>query len=252
MSTAAIYKLIKPELLDRAEDSAGYINFLEDDPESTGPGQDLMLLKPVTQIYERWWRPVLGRASKGVFGPSMADEQRIARLLLALKPGDNVLDVACGTGKFSRNFATIVEPNGIAVGLDVSKPMLERAVRESEKQDIDNLGFVRANASDLPFKKGAFDAVCCFAAIHLFPDPMKTLDEITQVLAPDGRIAIFTGVKSKTKPLQKIESEVGRISGFYMFEQSELPDALAGRGFIDVRQKLSGVTQFVGGRLPSK
>ncbi len=252
MSVKAINKLIQPKMLDRTDDSDGYVNFLKDDPDSTGPGQDLMLLKPVTQIYERWWRPVLGRAAKGVFGPSMADELRIARLLLALKNGDNVLDVACGTGKFSRNFATIVSPNGLAVGLDVSKPMLERAVKESEEKGFDNLGFVRASALDLPFKKGAFDAVCCFAAIHLFPDPMKTLDEITRVLAPDGRIALFTGVKSKTKPLQKIESEAGRISGFHMFEQSELSDALESRGFTDVKQKLSGVTQFVGGRLPRK
>ena len=59
-------------------------------------------------------------------------------------------------------------------------------------------------------------------------------------------------MKSKTTPLQKIESEVGRMSGFYMFEQSEIPDALASRGFTDVRQKLAGVTQFVGGRLPGR
>ena len=253
MSTATrkdLAELIEPGLLDQASNSAGYINFLEDDPNSTGPSQDLMLFKPLTLIYERWWRPVLGRVAKGAFGPSMADEHNIARLLLALKPGDRVLDIACGTGKFSRNFASVVGPKGFAAGLDVSRPMLERAVKENEKEGHDNLAFVRASASELPFKKQSFDAVCCFAALHLFPEPMKTLDEIVNVLAPEGRIALLIGVKSNTQPLRAVESRAGNISGLSMFDQSEIPDALASRGFTDIRQRLAGAAQFIGGRLP--
>ena len=74
------------------------------------------------EIYERWWRPGLGRVAKGVFGPGMADEKRIARLLLGLMPGDGVLDVACGTGNFTREFAPSPSaPTGLVVGL-TSRP----------------------------------------------------------------------------------------------------------------------------------
>ena len=45
-------------------------------------------------------------------GPGMNDEHRIARLLLGLSPGDGVLDVACGTGNFTRDFARSVGPDG--------------------------------------------------------------------------------------------------------------------------------------------
>ena len=44
-------------------------------------------------------------------GPRMADEHRIARLLLGLSPGDGVLDVACGPGNFTRDFARVVGPD---------------------------------------------------------------------------------------------------------------------------------------------
>ena len=60
-----------------------------------------MLSGPVPRVYERWWRPALGRVAKGLLGPGMADERRIARLLLGLAPGDGVLDVACGTGNLA-------------------------------------------------------------------------------------------------------------------------------------------------------
>ena len=74
----------------------------------------------------------------------MADEKRIARLLMGLGPGDGVLDVACGPGNFTRDFARAVGDEGLAVGVDASRPMLERAVRETRTSGIDNLAFVHA------------------------------------------------------------------------------------------------------------
>ena len=81
---------------------------------------------PVSRIYERWWRPGLGRVAKGLTGPGMAEEKRIARLLMGLGPGDGVLDVACGPGNFTRDFARTVGDEGLAIGVDGSRPMLRR------------------------------------------------------------------------------------------------------------------------------
>src|SRR3982750_2489710 len=72
----------------------GYLVLLgSDDHSSPGLAQNFMLSSVLPQIYERWWRPALGRVAKGAFGPGMNEEKRIARLLLALSPGDGVLDV---------------------------------------------------------------------------------------------------------------------------------------------------------------
>src|SRR5919205_2302289 len=105
-----------------------------------------MLSSVVPQIYERWWRPALGRAAKGVFGPGMNEEKRIARLLLALSRGDGVLDVGCGTGNFTRDFARSVGQDGLVVGLDVSETMLTRAVHDTRNAGHDNVAYVRGDA----------------------------------------------------------------------------------------------------------
>ena len=231
--------------------AAGFLDLIGDSaPESTGPAQDLMVGGLVPAIYERWWRPALGRVAKGVLGPGMADEHRIARLLLGLSPGDGVLDVACGTGNFTRDFARSVGPDGLVVGIDVSETMLTRAVGDTAAALLSNrAAYVRGDASELPFLESSFDAVCCFAALHLFADPMRALDRMTAVLTPGGRVAIFTSVRGRSAPLRTFESVAGARSGMRMFERDEVVAALRSRGYEDIQQRITGLTQFVGGRL---
>jgi ubiquinone/menaquinone biosynthesis C-methylase UbiE len=243
-------------LLDPAARAAGrtaeggYLDLLGGDaPESTGRAQNLMLTGVVPRVYERWWRPALGRVAKGALGPGMADERRIARLLLGLTPGDGVLDVACGTGNFTRDFARSVGGDGLVVGIDVSETMLTRAVADTLKAGLGNVAYVRGDAQELPFREAAFDGVCCFAALHLFADPMRALDRMAAVLTPGGRIAIFTSVRGRSFPLRAIDAAVQPLSGMRMFERTEVLDALSERGFTDLRQRSTGMTQFVGGRL---
>jgi SAM-dependent methyltransferase len=218
-------------------------------PRSTGPAQNLMLSGVVPRVYERWWRPALGRVAKGVLGPGMHEEHRIARLLLGLGTGDGVLDVACGTGNFTRDFARAVGPDGLVVGIDVSETMLARAVADTRRSGIGQAAYVRGDAQELPFRDQSFDAVCCFAALHLFADPLRALDRMTSVLTPGGRVAIFTSCRGRSRPLRTIDGAMGRGSGMRMFEQHEVVDALRERGFAEVRQRIAGLTQFVGGRL---
>lgn len=241
--------LLRPEERERAKVSAGYLDlFGAEAIESPGLVQNFMLSGALPRIYERWWRPALGRAAKGVFGPGMGDEKRIARLLLALSPGDGVLDVGCGTGNFTRDFARSVGPDGLVVGLDVSQTMLARAVRDTDEAGFEQAAYVRGDAQDTPFLDQSFDAVCCFAALNLFADPFAALDSFARVLTPGGRLAIFTSVRGRSAPLRTVESVIQARSGMNMFERDELVNALAERGFSDVRQRLTGMTQFVGGR----
>ena len=108
---------------------------------SSRPGctQDLMVSRLVPAIYERYWRPALGQVAKGLTGPGMAEEVRIARLLLGLGEGDAVLDVACGPGNFSREFARAVGADGLVAGIDASRTMLERGAEENRRAGVGNL-----------------------------------------------------------------------------------------------------------------
>jgi len=235
---------------DGAREVDGYLDLLGSaEHDSPGLAQNFMLSSVVPRVYERWWRPALGRVAKGAFGPGMDDEKRIARLLLALSPGDGVLDVGCGTGNFTREFARSVGPDGLVVGLDVSQTMLARAVRDTDDAGLEHVAYVRGDAAGAPFLDASFDAVCCFAALNLFADPYAALDSFTRVLTPGGRLAIFTSVRGRSLPLRTFERVMQAQSGMNMFERDELVDALVERGFTAVRQQLTGMTQFVGGRL---
>jgi SAM-dependent methyltransferase len=231
-------------------DETGYIDLLEAELESTGWTQDLMLTRAVPAIYERWWRPALARVFKGVTGPGMAEEIRIARLLLGLGEAETVLDVACGPGNFSREFARVVGPEGLVVGIDASQTMLARGVEEIRATGPDNLALVRGDATALPFRDGVFDGACCFAALHLFAEPFAAIDEMTRVLKPGGRIAFMTSVRRRLT-LRPLKPLIERGSGIRVFEADEITGALAERDFVGIHQRLAGVVQFVGGRLAS-
>jgi len=246
-------ELLAPQAASRADREGaagrGYLDLLSEDLASTGTAQDLMTTSLVPSIYERYWRPALARMAKGITGPGMAEEVRIARLLLGLSPGDMVLDVACGPGNFSREFARAVGEEGLVVGIDASRTMLARGAQELIAAGLSNLALVRGDAARQPFRDASFDAVCCFAALHLFADPFAGLDEMRRVLRPGGRVAIMTSVRRQVT-LPPLKPIIERASGMRMFEADEIVRALQNRGFENVRQRLAGVVQFVGGRVP--
>jgi SAM-dependent methyltransferase len=240
--------LLDPEHRPSRPDVArGYLDLLGgEDLAPTGGAQRLMLTRALPAVYERWWRPAWGRVLRGAVAGGMRDEHRIARLLLGLTPGDGVLDVACGPGNFTREFAAVVGAGGLAVGIDASPTMLARAVADTPGGEV---AYVRGDAVALPFRDASFDAVCCFAALHLFADPFTALDHMTRVLTPGGRIAILTSCRLQSAPGQAVNELAGTRSGMRVFGRDEIVDALEDRGFADVRQRIAGLTQFVGGRL---
>jgi ubiquinone/menaquinone biosynthesis C-methylase UbiE len=229
-----------------AEVVDGYLDLLGDTARGGGrPAQRLMLTRALPVVYERWWRPAWGRVLMGPLGPGMAGERRIAKELLELGPGDSVLDIASGPGNFVRDFARAVGSGGLVVGLDASPTMLARAVDDTRAAP--NVAYVRGDAVRLPFRDGAFDAVCCFAALHLFDEPLAALDAMARVLAPGGRLAILTSARAPLTPAP-VGALVGAATGLRVFGRREITDALEARGFEDVRRRVSGLAQFVGAR----
>ena len=223
----------------------GWLELLgEEDPTGAHFGQRLMVSSVLPLVYERFWRPLGGRLLMGVTGPDMSEEHRIAAEMLALAPGERVLDVACGPGNFSRDFALAVR-DGLVVGLDASATMLARAVADTGN---DNVAYVRGDACALPFADGTFDAVCCFAALYLIEEPMRAIDEIARVLAPGGRVALLSSCSRGPLPAEVNNRVVRRLTGVRIFGRDELTGALRDRGLSDVEQRVSGLAQFVSAR----
>jgi SAM-dependent methyltransferase len=233
-----------------ADIDAGYLDVLgEGRAAGSHPGQQLMETTGLALIYERLWRPVLGRLLMGAMGPGMGDERRIAVEMLELAPGDRVLDVGCGPGNFTRSFAAEVEDDGLAVGVDASHAMLTRAVEETSSP---NVAYVRGDAADLPFEDRTFDAVCCFAALYLIEDPFGAIDEIVRVLAPGGRVGILTSVNRGLLPSTLANALARPLTGVRIFGHDEITGALRRHRMTRVGQRVSGLAQFVSARKPAR
>lgn len=230
-------------------DSAGYLDLLPEDLERPHtPAQAAMHNRMVAAIYERWWRP-FGTLLMGLHRPRMADEHALAREMLGLDGEQTVLDVACGPGNFTRGFGEALSGNGFAIGVDVSPPMLARAVRSNSGERV---AYLRGDARDLPFPAGSFDAVCCFAALYLVPAPFRVLDELVRVLAPGGRIAVLTSCRTGRKALHGPETLLGKALGLRMFGRDEITEVFREHGLTDVRRRVNGLAQFVGARRPTE
>ncbi|MBB4917836.1 methyltransferase domain-containing protein [Streptosporangium saharense] len=244
-----VRELLNPALLDLAgqESTAnGYLDLLGEEP-AASPVQWLMRSGFLPGIYERIWRPTVLGAMKGPFGPGTSQELALVGRMLELGPGDQVLDVACGPGNVTRALAGNVGPAGLAVGLDASATMLARAVRDTRTRGLDNVGYVRGDAVDLPFLPGSFDAIACLAALYLFEHPFEALAGMARTLRPGGRIAVMT---TRRVPYGgPLNALVGVASGVRLFGDEEVVEALTGLGFSGVRHRAYGLVQFVNGRL---
>jgi SAM-dependent methyltransferase len=232
---------------DELDVSRGYLDLLgRSDPTGTHPAQRLMVSRALPLVYQRLWRPLGGRLLMGLAGPGTAEEHRIALEMLSLEPGARVLDVACGPGNFTRDFARVAG-DGLVVGIDASESMLDVAVRDTAS---DNVAYVRGDARALPFRDDSFDAVCCFAALYLIEEPMRALAEIVRVLAPGGRVALLSSCSRGFLPAGVASETVRRLSGVRIFGRDELTGALADGGLAGIEQRVAGLAQFVSARRP--
>lgn len=112
---------------------------------------------------------------------------------LKLLPGMRVLDVASGTGDLSVAAAKEIVPLGTVVALDLSGPML-RFAREkcgSFPPARWHVKLVQAQAEELPFPAGSFDAATMGFALRNVSDLEATFQELHRVLRPGGRIALL-------------------------------------------------------------
>ncbi len=102
------------------------------------------------------------------------------------RPGQRVLDVACGTGVSTVALAAVTEAE--VVGADFSPGMIAEA--QKLRGDTERVSFVEADATDLPFPKNSFDAVTISYGLRNVVDTEKALAEFMRVTKPGGRLVI--------------------------------------------------------------
>lgn len=127
--------------------------------------------------YERAWKDQLEPAQTRMLA------------LAAIRPGDHVLDIACGTGLVTFRAAEMTGPQGRVVGVDISNEMVERARRRAAELNIANVSFERSGAEDLPLEDNSFGVVLSALGLMYVLDPNLAVAEMHRTLKRGGTAA---------------------------------------------------------------
>ena len=136
--------------------------------------------------------------------------------LAAVDRGDRALDVATGTGDLAIALKRRVGADGEVVGSDFSERMLELA--RAKAGDVD---FEQANALDLPYENGSFDAATVGFGARNFSDLARGLAEMARVVRPGGRVVVLEITTPERPPLSwffrmwfdRVVPLLGRVAG---------------------------------------
>ena len=103
-----------------------------------------------------------------------------------------ILDLGCGTGRFSEGLANRFRAR--VVGVDPSEKMLEQARRKRQRNDVH---YERGTAEAIPLRDGAIDMIFMSMSFHHFGDRDRAARECRRVLCPDGTVVVRTGTREQ-------------------------------------------------------
>ena len=132
----------------------------------------------VAAHYEAWYETVEGRRADEL------EKAVLGQLVQGFSRPDNVLEIGCGTGHFTR---WLSDERLAAVGLDLSAAML------AEAQALDGIPLVQGDARRLPFTDGAFDLAAFITTLEFLERPREALVEALRV----ARHGVLLGVLNR-------------------------------------------------------
>jgi SAM-dependent methyltransferase len=133
---------------------------------------DKVFAGSIPKLYESHLVPL-------IFAPYARDlAERLAR-----RSPTRVLEVAAGTGVVTRAMVSALPDDASIVATDLNQPMLDQARAIGTPRAVE---WRQADAMDLPFEDGTFDAVVCQFGVMFFPDKAKAYTEARRVLRPGG------------------------------------------------------------------
>ena len=136
-----------------------------------------------------WWRRARWRLYAPVYDRLASPFERGRRRAverLSPTPGDRILLVGCGTGLDLEHMSD----GTLITAIDIVPENVRRTAERADALGFDIETRV-ADAEDLPFADGSFDAVALHLLLAVVPDPEAVLAETARVLASDGRVSVF-------------------------------------------------------------
>lgn len=122
-----------------------------------------------------------------------------------VRAGQQVLDLAGGTGDLALQFVEKVGKQGHVVLSDINGAMLQQGrIRFLDQGIVNRVDFVQANAEALPFENNRFDCVTMAFGLRNVTDKDKALNSICRVLKPGGRLLVLEFSKPVIPMLEKI------------------------------------------------
>lgn len=135
--------------------------------------------------YENAWQQQLQPAHDSLFE------------MAAIKQGQKIVDIACGTGLISFRAAAATGSNGFVLGNDISDKMIEIADELSKENNISNIQFERMDAEELKISDDEFDVALCALGLMYVPHPGTAVKEMYRVLKKGGTaVAAVWGKRS--------------------------------------------------------
>ena len=126
--------------------------------------------------YERFWQTQLAPAQSRLLD------------MAALRPGEAVLEVACGTGLVTVPAARAVGPGGRVLATDLSDAMVHRVADLARDLGLATVSTCRADAGQLDVPEQSFDVALCALGLMYVPDPLAALRGMHAALRPGGRM----------------------------------------------------------------
>ena len=108
---------------------------------------------------------------------------------LAPQPGERIVDIGCGAGDTTLSLAERVQGHGYVLGVDISRPLLQRATARAANTPEYPVRFVEADAAGYAFERAGFDALFSRFGVMFFADPAAAFANIRRALKPGGRLA---------------------------------------------------------------
>jgi demethylmenaquinone methyltransferase / 2-methoxy-6-polyprenyl-1,4-benzoquinol methylase len=134
-----------------------------------------------------------------------------------VRPGDAVLDVACGTGDLSEAFARR-SPAGRVLGIDFTPQMLDIARHKQTRLPpctAAKLQYAEGDAQALAVKDASFDVISIAFGIRNVADPARAIAEFARILRPGGRLVILEFAQPTSRPLRWLNDfYCGRVMPF--------------------------------------
>jgi len=140
-----------------------------------------------------------------------------------IKAGMTVVELGCGPGVYTADFARAIGKEGKLYAVDVQQEMVDRLKRKLEKpenKDIGNIETRVASAYELPFQDESIDLVIMVGVLPEIPGKKKALKEIRRILKPSGILAICEGLLDPDYPLRRTTEKYCKQSGYKMVEAS--------------------------------